>query len=620
MKDHSESLPAISVIMAVYNQRDYVSAAVESVVNQSFNDWELIICDDGSSDGSSEILRSYENMYPQKIKVLRNQRNLGVSRARNMALSGSRGKIIAFLDSDDWWEKDKLDKQLTLLKGSPDAGFVFTMVNVIKDGNISEQERIIVEGNFNKLCALPKLIRRYLLKQDNICFSSLMAKREAIEAAGFFDEELSYQVEDWLLLLKMSCLFGFACVGQKLTNYRLHPNSYTARVFLRGTFAEGGVLQIFNKTWTFALKRLFRKGNLAVHEKLGFLFMLCLYRFKIIFRILIKKLPSKIKHKSGIKMFIFFVTSKCNSKCNTCFYWGNLNNGNELDATQIEKIFNTLPRTQCLLITGGEPFLRDDLEKILLLAAKQKNILSVAINTNGTCPDVIYKVMHNTVSARRDAKQYHLNVSLDGFSQTHNKIRGIPCYDSAVSSLEKAVQLGRRFNGFNASVVTVISKENAGEVLDFAEYIYKNMDLYFHYFEIIRGEPKTAGSLSLDEAEVKNIYEGIISLQEKYFRKQGLLNVGAAAGRLRHMYKLQYDNFFKNKRWDISCLAGRNTFVVYEDGRLSPCELREPALEIRDFDFNIKKSLNSKKFKGAINSIRQDRCACTHGCFIGSSL
>ena len=99
--------PQVSVIMPVYNGEAYLASAVDSVLGQTTQDLELVVVDDGSSDGSAAILERYG----ERIRVLR-QANAGVSAARNAGIAAARGEFIAFLDSDDWWESDFLDEML----------------------------------------------------------------------------------------------------------------------------------------------------------------------------------------------------------------------------------------------------------------------------------------------------------------------------------------------------------------------------------------------------------------------------------------------------------------------------------------------------------------------------
>lgn len=119
----------ISVIMPAYNSSDYITRAVQSVFNQTRNDWELIIVDDCSEDDTLEVLKK-EYSHFENVKVLKNKKNMGAAYSRNVAIEKSKGRFIAFLDSDDYWYPDKLDKQIKFMLAQKIA-FSFSAYDVI---------------------------------------------------------------------------------------------------------------------------------------------------------------------------------------------------------------------------------------------------------------------------------------------------------------------------------------------------------------------------------------------------------------------------------------------------------------------------------------------------------
>lgn len=105
----------VSVIVPVYNRGNLVSETIDSILMQSYEKYEVILINDGSSDDSLSILRDYEQRFPEKIRVI-DQQNQGQIIARNNGIKVARGQYIAFLDSDDLWKKDKLERQIPLFK------------------------------------------------------------------------------------------------------------------------------------------------------------------------------------------------------------------------------------------------------------------------------------------------------------------------------------------------------------------------------------------------------------------------------------------------------------------------------------------------------------------------
>ena len=639
---HTDEQILISVILAVFNQDKFVSVAIESVISQTYANWELIICDDGSTDQTSSVLNYYKKLYTDKICILKNNKNCGVSLARNRALTQAKGDYIAFLDADDWWEKEKLQEQLAAFTRSDRVGLVFCLTSVVKNEGTSEKNRIFLQENFDRPGQLIKLKKKNLLAGNSICLSAIMVTKKAIERVAGFDPDLLYQCEDWLLIMKISYLFDFTYVPKKLVNYRLHDNSYSSMNFLKERMTREGFKQIYSIALYFAVRNLFVHSNTSLYSRLHFIYLLYFHRYnedmlrwcqksRILAPVrrskkilgMFKRLLQKITLIGSKKLLILFVTSKCNSKCKTCFYWRSLNSkARDLELQELDKIFKNLPKTLCVLITGGEPFLRGDIEKVLGLTAHNKGILSVSVNTNGTHPEKTYSAMNQVLLMRKYPKPYHLNVSLDGFKDTHNRIRGIDCYDSALDTLKRALELKDIHKNFFASAITVINADNIDQINDFGNFIFDKMCLSFHYFEIIRGSPSDAGVLRINKFKLSRLYKEILLIQERYLRRNRLCekSIKNHINKSAHLYRLQADNFFEAKPWDVKCCAGRNTFTVYEDGKFAICESRKSILNLQHYNFNLKKALSSKALKDEIKKMDSEKCFCTHGCFILNSI
>lgn len=124
-------MPHFSVIIPLYNKAPYVRKTVESVLGQTFVDYELLIIDNGSNDGSSEIVAGFTD---SRIRIFRLEENVGVSNARNKGVSLSSSPYITFLDADDWWEPTFLEEMARLIEHHPDAGIYGTGYYIVKNG------------------------------------------------------------------------------------------------------------------------------------------------------------------------------------------------------------------------------------------------------------------------------------------------------------------------------------------------------------------------------------------------------------------------------------------------------------------------------------------------------
>lgn len=130
-------MPLVSIIMPSYNSSAYIAASIKSVIKQTFSDWELMICDDGSSDESLNIAYFYSSA-DSRIRVLKNKNNKGAAGARNTCLSEASGRYIAFLDSDDLWNEQKLELQIKFMQDNL-FSFTFTYYEVIDEQNVHKK-------------------------------------------------------------------------------------------------------------------------------------------------------------------------------------------------------------------------------------------------------------------------------------------------------------------------------------------------------------------------------------------------------------------------------------------------------------------------------------------------
>ena len=122
---------------------------------------------------------------------------------------------------------------------------------------------------------------------------------------------------------------------------------------------------------------------------------------------------------------IFFVTSRCNAKCRTCFYWEELNSDDDLSFDEIERISATMPPFREIWLSGGEPTLREELVDVLSLFYRRNGVRSVNLPVNGLLPDRLVQVLESTFAACPELR-VNLNLALDGIGPTHDAIRGVP--------------------------------------------------------------------------------------------------------------------------------------------------------------------------------------------------
>ncbi len=209
--------PKVSVTMAVYNGASYLREAIDSMLAQSFADFEFIIVDDGSTDSTAEILSGYDD---NRIVALRNAENLGLTRSLNICLRGARGEYVARMDADDIAHPRRLERQVEYLDRHPEVGLLGTWIERIDDqGNSIGVRRLPTGGTF---------LRWGLLFGTPIAHPSVMFRRELARKTGYYDEKLRY-AQDHELWVRLSFETVPAQLPEPLLRLRRHSRSISAQ-------------------------------------------------------------------------------------------------------------------------------------------------------------------------------------------------------------------------------------------------------------------------------------------------------------------------------------------------------------------------------------------------------
>lgn len=232
--------PAATCIIIVYNGETYLDEAIASVRRQSFEDWELIVVDDGSSDASREIARRHAAA-DQRIRLRQHadRRNHGMSATRNLGLSESRGHVVGFLDADDVWEPAKLEEQLEVLRQHPEAAMVYgrTLIWHSWEAGAAVDDYYYDLGvPANRLHPPPVLFRNLLRNrfQTPTTCNALM-RRSAIEQVGGFEDSFPAMFEDQIFFAKVLLRFPVFVSDRSWARYRQHAGSTSAAAEAEGS-------------------------------------------------------------------------------------------------------------------------------------------------------------------------------------------------------------------------------------------------------------------------------------------------------------------------------------------------------------------------------------------------
>jgi glycosyltransferase involved in cell wall biosynthesis len=263
--------PLVSIIISFYNQERFLQEAIESVLAQTYRNWELLLVDDGSTDKSTGIARAYVESHPEKFAYLEHaeHKNRGVSVSRNLGIEKASGVFVAFLDADDVWLPDKLHEQVDILLSHPEAGMLyglsrwwyswtgdqespdrdFVLELGVPSGSLLDTNSLLTQFFFTQKAAIPTP-------------TNILIRREILEKVGGFEERFPEKYilyEDQMLYVKISLANPVLPIDQCWDLYRQHPWSAVAVAQERGWDRES---RLFFLNWLFEYLKAFEfKGN-----------------------------------------------------------------------------------------------------------------------------------------------------------------------------------------------------------------------------------------------------------------------------------------------------------------------------------------------------------------------
>jgi glycosyltransferase involved in cell wall biosynthesis len=225
--------PLVSIITIFFNAEKFIDETIESVLAQTYDNWELLLVDDGSTDGSSKIAKDYAARYTEKVRYLEHEgrQNKGMSASRNLGISKAKGDYIAFLDADDVFLPRKLERQLEILISQPEASMVcgpsqywYSWTGDSRDMQSDTRRELV--GTYNTLFKPPALFTLFLQnKARTPATCSFLAKRWLFEITGGFEESFSGVCEDQAFFAKVFLKVPVFVTGECWERYRQHPDS-----------------------------------------------------------------------------------------------------------------------------------------------------------------------------------------------------------------------------------------------------------------------------------------------------------------------------------------------------------------------------------------------------------
>lgn len=226
----------ISVIMPLYNNEKYVIEAIQSVINQTYTEWELLIINDASTDNSKNVVQDFlHQKKDNRIIFIDLKENKGVSFARNLGMKKSKGEYISFLDSDDLWDKNLLNELYTKIKKSNIKLIYSKFAYFYNKNEIKINNAITKTGKIDKFIVKKK--HRYETEYPfHIC--AILVKKSLIEKYKIDFPEDQNLFEDGLFLSKLICITNIIYVDKVLMYYRQHKNSTTHKKYTSNDFLQ----------------------------------------------------------------------------------------------------------------------------------------------------------------------------------------------------------------------------------------------------------------------------------------------------------------------------------------------------------------------------------------------
>ena len=232
--------PLVSIITPVYNGSSYLDHAVQSVLNQTYQNWELFLVDDGSCDDSYEKAVNWSKKDKRIIALNHpNHENRGVCATRNLAIHHAKGEYIATLDCDDEWLPEKLEKQINIMIQHPETVMTYCQAEMIdeKGAAIASDPQKLANSPYPAVaglgihgCAYDNFEPMMGSKKIWAPCSTVLARAEDVRKCGGFDETLEYQIEDSLLATLLFDMGSIFFINEVLARYRFHSNSWTSKL------------------------------------------------------------------------------------------------------------------------------------------------------------------------------------------------------------------------------------------------------------------------------------------------------------------------------------------------------------------------------------------------------
>lgn len=321
----------------------------------------------------------------------------------------------------------------------------------------------------------------------------------------------------------------------------------------------------------------------------------------------------------------FFVTRKCNSRCPFCFYLeskkGSEDSEPELSLDEIEKISKSMRNMLWILFSGGEVYLRDDITEISRMFYENNKPAILTYPTNGLLPQLI-KEKTEEILKQCSRSVVVVKISIDGLYADHDSLRGVAGnFEKAMQTCEMLGLLLDKYPNLELGINTVFCSKNQDKMQEIINFVNRMDKIKTHTISMIRGELEDKSykeiNLAFYRDAIETMEENLMHSRASMYRFRGA-KLKAAQDILQR--RLIYETMLQERRV-LPCYAGRLNIVLTERGDVYPCELLEKKMgNVRDYNYDMRRLLQSAESKMVIDKIDKNNCYCSHECYFTTNI
>ncbi|MBU1031243.1 MAG: glycosyltransferase [Nanoarchaeota archaeon] len=572
----------LSIIIPLFNGSKTIAKTLHSIIDNNHSDFEIIIVNDASTDNFENEISPILTKF-QKIKIINLKENHGAAFARNVGIDNAKGEIIVFIDSDIIIPKNTLQ-------------------------NFSRSNSDITMGIYSRKRCFSNLSSKYkseflyyvhLNEKVSFWTGCAAVKKHVFEKLKFDESIKGANVED--------TDFGFRCAEQGFSSKTdksiqvMHNHKHNFLSLMKNDFSKAKGLaglrkEHFLKTYIdfklywFLKKYIFMLFLTYITAGTGFIFGKLNNPY-------LKQLKNFFFKKSPVQLTLF-VTNRCNASCAHCL--NKQKNPVDISIEKIRQISFQMPNFVYLLISGGEPFLREDLADVVNAFSVNNEVLNTVIVTNGYSPNRILRQTKEILLKYR--RHLVINVSIDGLNKYHDKIKRINgSFDNAIKTIKLLKTL--KYSNLNIGVIMTMTKNNQENLSKTFDFI-KNLGVDSIALNLVRGEPE----LLPDMKYYSELAERVNNNNKNY--------TGFFLSKLNRIVKKKMRELIiqiVKKGYQIPCYAGRLNVVIDNQANVYPCEMLSKSMgDLNKLSFqDIWKSKNAKETR---RFIKKTKCSCTEEC------